>query len=32
MYREINTIALSLPSFDYFQWDGKVDHMISGCT
>jgi hypothetical protein len=32
MYREINGIALSASAFDYFQWDGKLDHVISGCT
>ena len=29
MYREINSIALSLPFFDYFRWDGKVDQLPS---
>ena len=29
MYREINSIALSLPYFDYFRWDGKVDQLPS---
>ena len=29
MYREINSIALSLPYLDYFRWDGKVDRLPS---